>query len=54
VKYYSLTENQTALTGDFTSKTFADVEAAAKKAGLLQADVTPQQMIDPAFVEATK
>jgi NitT/TauT family transport system substrate-binding protein len=54
VKYYSLTENQTALTGDFTTKTFADVEAAAKKAGLLQADVTAQQMIDPAFVEATK
>ncbi|TIV71246.1 MAG: transporter substrate-binding domain-containing protein, partial [Mesorhizobium sp.] len=52
VRYYSLAENKGALTGDFSTKTFADVEAAAKNAGLLQADVTPEQMIDPAFVKA--
>jgi NitT/TauT family transport system substrate-binding protein len=54
VKYYSLEENKTALTGDFSTKTFADVEAAAKKAGLLQSDVTAEQMIDPAFVAAAQ
>jgi len=52
VKYYSLAENKTALTGDFSTKTFADVEAAAKNAGLLTADVTPAQMIDADFVAA--
>ncbi|TSE03481.1 transporter substrate-binding domain-containing protein [Mesorhizobium intechi] len=54
VRYYSLAENKTALTGDFTTKTFADVEAAAKNAKLLQADVTPEQMIDPSFVKAAQ
>ena len=54
VRYYSLAENKGALTGDFSTKTFADVEAAAKNAGLLQADVTPEQMIDPAFVKAAQ
>jgi len=54
VKYFSLDENKSALTGDFSTKTFADVEAAAKKAGLLQADVTPEQMIDADFVKAAK
>ena len=54
VKYYSLDENKTALTGDFSTKTFLDVEAAAKKAGLLQSDVTAQQMIDPDFVAAAQ
>ena len=52
VKYYSLDENKTALTGDFSTKTFADVEAAAKNAGLLTQDVTPAQMIDAEFVKA--
>lgn len=54
VRYYSLAENKTALTGDFSTKTFADVEAAAKNAKLLQADVTPEQMIDPSFVKAAE
>ncbi len=54
VRYYSLEENKKALTGDFSTKTFADVEAAAKNAKLLQADVTPEQMIDPAFVKAAQ
>ena len=54
VKYFSLDENKSALTGDFSTKTFVDVEAAAKKAGLLQADVTPEQMIDADFIKAAK
>ncbi|MBZ9696940.1 MULTISPECIES: ABC transporter substrate-binding protein [unclassified Mesorhizobium] len=54
VRYYSLAENKTALTGEFTTKTFADVEGAAKNAKLLQADVTPEQMIDPSFVKAAQ
>ncbi|WP_448151325.1 ABC transporter substrate-binding protein [Labrys miyagiensis] len=54
VRYYSLAENKTALTGDFSTKTFADVEAAAKNAKLLQSDVTPEQMIDPSFVKAAE
>ncbi|MDQ0391139.1 ABC transporter substrate-binding protein [Labrys monachus] len=54
VRYYSLAENKKALTGDFATKTFADVEAAAKNAKLLQADVTAEQMIDPDFVKAAQ
>ena len=54
VRYYSLAENKDALTGDFSTKTFADVEAAAKNAKLLQSDVTPEQMIDPSFVKAAQ
>ena len=33
VRYYSLSENKSELTGDFATKVFADVEAAAKTAG---------------------
>jgi NitT/TauT family transport system substrate-binding protein len=54
VRYYSLADNKAELTSQFTTKTFADVEAAAKKANLLQADVTPQQMIDGSFVKAAE
>lgn len=54
VRYYSLGDNKAELTNQFATKTFADVEAAAKKANLLQADVTPQQMIDGSFVKAAE
>jgi NitT/TauT family transport system substrate-binding protein len=54
VKYYSLAQNKTALLGDFSTKTFADVEAAAKSAKLLLQDVTPEQMIDASFVQAAQ
>ena len=54
VRYYSIEENKKALTGDFSTETFADIEAAAKNARLLKADVTPEQMIDPAFVKAAE
>ena len=53
VRYYSLAENKTALRR-FLHQDFADVEAAAKNAKLLQADVTPEQMIDPSFVKAAQ
>lgn len=54
VRYYSLKQNKKALTGSFSTKTFADVKAAAKNAKLLHGDVTAKQMIDPDFVEAAK
>jgi NitT/TauT family transport system substrate-binding protein len=52
VRYYSVAEAKQAFAGDFRSKTFADVLQAAKKAKLVTVDVTPDQMIDPAFVNA--
>ena len=52
VKYYSLAENKKAIEGDFVTKTYVDVQDAAKKAGLIKADVPPAQIIDPAFVKA--
>lgn len=54
VKYFSLAENKKMLTGDFTNKVFDDVAAAAKKAGILQTDVSAKTLIDPAFVEAAQ
>ncbi|MEZ5839969.1 MAG: ABC transporter substrate-binding protein [Hyphomicrobiales bacterium] len=52
VRYFSVAENKTELPGEFATKVFTDVEDAAKNAGLLQADVTPEQMIDASFVGA--
>lgn len=54
VKYYSLEDNKAQLTGDFTTKTFADVEEAAKNAKLLTTDVKAEEMIDPSFVAAAQ
>jgi len=54
VRYYSLAENKQALQGDFSTKTFADVLAAAKKAGILTKDVSAADLIDPRFVAAAK
>ena len=54
VKYYSLAENKSSIGGDFVTKTYADVEDAAKKAGLLKADVPPAKIIDPDFVKAAE
>ena len=54
VKYYSLEENKQSFDGDFRTKTFADVLKAATKAGLVTKDVTPAEMLDPAFVAAAK
>ena len=52
VRYYSLSEAKQAFAGDFKTKTFADVLAAAKKAKLVNKDVDADQMIDPTFVNA--
>ena len=51
VRYYSVAEAKQAFAGEFRTKTFADVLAAAKKAKLVTVDVTADQMIDPAFVD---
>ena len=54
VKYYSVEENKQSFDGDFRTKTFTDVLKAATKAGLVTKDVTPAEMLDPAFVAAAK
>jgi NitT/TauT family transport system substrate-binding protein len=54
VRFYSLAENKQALLGDFSTKTFADVLQAAKKAGILTKDVSASELIDPRFVAAAK
>ncbi|MEA2780126.1 MAG: NitT/TauT family transport system substrate-binding protein [Rhodospirillaceae bacterium] len=54
VRYYSLDENKQTLEGDFAKKTFADVLQAAKKAGILDKDVSATDLIDPRFVAAAK
>lgn len=54
VRYYSLAENKQSLEGDFAKKTFADVLQAAKKAGILEKDVSAADLIDPRFVAAAK
>lgn len=52
VRYYSVAEAKQAFEGDFRTKTFADVLKAAKQAKLLTKDVSAEEMIDPAFVDA--
>lgn len=52
VQYYSVGEAAAAFKGDFSGKTFGDVLAAAKKAGLVKKDITPESVIDPAFAAA--
>jgi NitT/TauT family transport system substrate-binding protein len=54
VRYYSLAENKQGLEGDFAKKTFADVLQAAKKAGILDKDVSAADLIDARFVAAAK
>ena len=52
VVYYSLAENKTELAGNFTTKVIPEVQAAARKAGILQKDVDLTQAIDSRFVDA--
>lgn len=54
VRYFSAAENVKELSGDFAKKTFDDVKAAAKSAGLLQQDVGADKLIDARFAEAAK
>ena len=51
VRYYSLGEAKQAFAGDFRNKTFADVLKAATKAKLVTKEVTPDQIMDPRFVD---
>ena len=52
VKFFSLAENKTQLTGDFVKKVAPEVKAAATKAGLLSKDVDLAAAIDARFVNA--
>lgn len=52
VVYYSIGENKTELGGAFTKKVVPEVHAAARKAGILQADVDLSKAIDTRFVDA--
>lgn len=54
VKYFTLADNQEQLTGSFSTEAFPHVLKAATEAGLVQEKVTPEQMIDARFVEATR
>lgn len=52
VKYFTVAENKTQLTGDFVNKVVPEVKKAATSAGLLSADVDLAKLIDKRFVEA--
>ncbi len=52
VQYYSAAEAAKAFAGDFKTKTYADVLKAAKQAKLIDADLAPEAIIDPSFVDA--
>jgi len=51
VRFYSLAENKAALDKDFSTKTFENVKAAAKKAGIITADIAAKDLIVPGFVD---
>jgi NitT/TauT family transport system substrate-binding protein len=52
VIYYSMAENKTELSGNFTSKVVPEVHKAARTAGILQSDVDLSTAIDARFVNA--
>jgi NitT/TauT family transport system substrate-binding protein len=52
VKYFTVAENKTQLTGDFVKKVIPQVKQAATEAGLLSKDVDLAKLIDTRFVEA--
>ena len=52
VKYFTVAENKTQLTGDFVKKVVPEVKKAATEAGLLSKDVDLAKLIDTRFVEA--
>jgi NitT/TauT family transport system substrate-binding protein len=52
VVYYSLAENKTDLSGNFTSKVIPEVHKAARAAGILQKDIDLSTAIDARFVDA--
>ncbi|HVO55035.1 MAG TPA: ABC transporter substrate-binding protein [Solirubrobacterales bacterium] len=54
VKLYNLAENAELLPGEFVTKTAVDVSQAANNAGILEEEVDPSSVVEPAFVEAEK
>ncbi|OWJ65789.1 ABC transporter substrate-binding protein [Inquilinus limosus] len=52
ITFYSLPDNKIQLTGAFAQHVIADVERAARAAGLLPGDVDTAGLIDPRFVAA--
>lgn len=52
ITFYSLPDNKAQLAGAFAQRVIADVEKAARAAGLLQGDVDTTALIDPRFVAA--
>jgi NitT/TauT family transport system substrate-binding protein len=54
VQYYTVPEARAAFNGTFTAKTFSDVLQAATVAGILTSPVTPSEVIDSRFVDASK
>jgi NitT/TauT family transport system substrate-binding protein len=52
VQYYTSAEASKAFAGEFRSKTFVDVLKAAKQAGVLTQDVSPDSILDTSFVDA--
>jgi NitT/TauT family transport system substrate-binding protein len=54
VKLYNLEENKKLLPGEFVEKTAVDVSKAANNAGILEEEVEPSSVVEPAFVEAAK
>jgi len=54
VKLYNLAENKELLPGDFVTKTAVDVSKAANNAGILEEEVEPASVVEPAFVEVAK
>lgn len=52
VVFYSLSDNEQQLEGDFLHKTIVDVARAAQKAGILKGQVDAPKLIDGRFVHA--
>ena len=51
IRFYSLAENKAALGKEFAAKTFENVKAAARKAGIITADIAAKAVVVPAFVD---
>jgi NitT/TauT family transport system substrate-binding protein len=54
VKLYSLADNKQQLEGEYATKTIQDVKKAAEDAGLLEGEVSPQDIIVAKFVQAAE
>lgn len=54
VQFYSVADNQQALSGTFSQKTLGDVKQAAQLAKIISSDVDTTNLIDDSFVKAVK